>query len=274
MNTDAFAQRLETEGLITLEDVAFQLTPGEKELLTDDLGDGRAKNISLAPGAGVRGTAAGGEAAERLHALMSRYAAWARDLIIERAPVYAGALEVGRTSFRPRSIQADAPASSRKDDRRLHADAFASQPTGGQRILRVFSNINPNAEDRVWNVGEPFEAYARRWAGRARIPTPIETWALHRLGVTKSRRTAYDSLMLTLHDTAKLDLDYQRQAPRREISFAPGVTWIVFTDSLVHAAISGRYALEQTFYLPLSAMVAPEASPVRVLERLRGRTLC
>jgi len=273
MTADAFAERLEREGLIVLEDETFRLTVEESNLLHADLGDGRAKNISQAPGAPVRGTKAGETEAARLGALMSRFSAWAHDLIVASAPSYAGALELGRTSFRPRAVD-DAPISPRKDDRRLHVDAFASQPTGGKRILRVFSNINPAGEARLWRVGEPFEAYARRWAGRARAPLPGEAWLLERVGLTRSRRTPYDALMLTLHDRAKLDADYQRAAPRREAAFPPGATWIVYTDTTVHAAIAGRYALEQTFYVPLSAMAAPEVSPARILERLTGRALC
>jgi len=273
MTADAFAKRLETEGLVVVEDETFALRPEEADLLVADLGDGRAKNISLAPGAAVRGTLAGEADSARLAALMSRFSDWARELVVTKAPAYAGALEMGRTSFRPRAVD-DAPVSPRKDDRRLHVDAFASQPTGGKRILRVFSNINPAGESRLWRVGEPFEAYARRWASGARMPLPGEAWLLQRIGVTRSRRTPYDAMMLALHDGAKLDPDYQERAPRREVAFAPGATWIVYTDSTVHAAIAGRYALEQTFYVPLSAMVAPEASPARILERLTGRILC
>jgi hypothetical protein len=269
----AFARRLETEGLVIVEDVSFRLSSEEADLLAPHLGDGKAKNISLAPGGAVRGSSASEADAARLRALMLRFSAWARNLIVEHAPCYAGALEMGRTSFRSQSVD-DEPASPRKDDRRLHVDAFASQPTGGRRILRVFSNVNPDGESRAWRVGEPFEAYARRWVGQVRIPTPIETWALRQLGVTRDRRTAYDSLMLGLHDAAKLDPVYQREAPRRVIEFRPGATWIVFTDSVVHAAVRGSYALEQTFYLPLSAMAAPETSPARILEQLTGRRLC
>lgn len=269
----AFARRLETEGLVVVKDASFRVSPEETDLLAPHLADGKAKNISLAPGGAVRGTSAGEVDAARLRALMLRYSAWARNVIVERAPGYADGLEMGRTSFRPQSVD-DEPASPRRDDRRLHVDAFASQPTGGRRILRVFSNVNPDGESRAWRVGEPFEAYALRWLGAARIPTPIETWALNRLGVTKHRRTAYDSLMLALHDAAKLDPTYQREAPRRVVEFPPGATWIVFTDSVVHAAVRGSYALEQTFYLPVSAMAAPETSPARILEHLTGRRLC
>jgi hypothetical protein len=37
--------------------------------------------------------------------------------------------------------------------------------------------------------------------------------------------------------------------------------------------MAGQYQLEQTFLLPVEAMRAPEASPLRVLERLKGRPL-
>jgi hypothetical protein len=37
--------------------------------------------------------------------------------------------------------------------------------------------------------------------------------------------------------------------------------------------MAGQFAFEQTFYLPVSAMKNPERSPLRVLERLQGRTL-
>jgi hypothetical protein len=268
----SFAERLERQGLVVVDGESFVLAAEEQALLAADLGDGRAKNISLAPGAALRGTDATPQQAARLEALLKRYAAWARDLVARLAPPYANALEMGRTSFRPRPVD-DAPISPRKDDRRLHVDAFASQPTGGKRILRVFANINPAGEDRVWQVGEPFEAYARRWMARARTPLPGEAAALQTLRITRGRRTPYDALMLQLHDMAKLDDAYQAGAPRRDVRFSPGAVWIVFTDSTPHAAIAGRYALEQTFYLPLSAMTAPDASPARILERLAGRTL-
>ena len=262
--------KLETEGLVALGERGFGLTQPERALTAARVSDGRAKNVSLDPGGReVRGAA--GET-DAFAGLMGRYAAWAQALVEEIAPRYAGALERGRTSYRPRDV--DEPAASpRKDDRRLHADAFASQPTGGLRILRVFSNINPDGEARVWRVGEPFEAYAGRWLARVRRPWPGEAWVLRTLGITKARRTDYDAVMLGLHDAAKLDAGYQASAPAREVSFPPGSSWIVFTDSTVHAAIAGRHALEQTFYLPVEAMVEPDASPLRILERLTGRRL-
>lgn len=265
---------LEAQGFVFLPQHGFALTAEEIALLTPQLSDGRSKNISLDAVSGkVRGTALRPAARAGLARLMGRYADWAMDLLVQTTPRYAPSLERGRTSFRPRSV--DEPAASpRKDDRRLHVDAFPSQPTGGRRILRVFSNVNPAGEPRVWQVGEPFEEHARRWPADGRPPWPGHAQVLRGLGVTKALRTPYDAAMLRLHDAAKLDRDYQRNAPRRAIAFPAGSSWIAFTDSLVHSASAGQHALEQTFYLPVEAMAAPSASPLRILERLSGRSLC
>ncbi len=260
---------LEQHGLIEPER-PFALSPDEARCLELD-GDARTKNISLSAD---RRTVRGVDPADAAVAgrLMRRYADWAEALLLEIAPGYAGGLRRGRTSLRNRLVGGEG-LSPRKDDRRLHVDAFASQPTGGRRILRVFSNINPDGEARLWQVGEPFAAHAARWIDRLRRPLPGEAWTLRALGVTKTRRTPYDALMLGLHDAAKLDPAYQRDAPRRDVAFAAGASWIVFTDSTVHAAVAGRHALEQTFYLPVHAMAQPEASPLRVLEGMVGRAL-
>ena len=79
--------------------------------------------------------------------------------------------------------------------------------------------------------------------------------------------------MLGLHDAAKADIDYQRSSPQEEARFAPGTTWICFSDQVMHAAMSGQYMLEQTIHLPLAALYEPARSPLAILERLTGRRL-
>jgi hypothetical protein len=37
--------------------------------------------------------------------------------------------------------------------------------------------------------------------------------------------------------------------------------------------LSGQFALEQTFIIPLKALVTPEKSPIRILEKMAGRPL-
>ena len=61
--------------------------------------------------------------------------------------------------------------------------------------------------------------------------------------------------------------------PRTPIDFPAGSTWIAFTDQVSHAAVAGQYQLEQTFLLPVDAMQRPERSPLRILERMKGRRL-
>jgi hypothetical protein len=57
------------------------------------------------------------------------------------------------------------------------------------------------------------------------------------------------------------------------VSFASGTTWLCFTDQVLHAALAGHCALEQTFHVPVSAMADPALAPLRVLERLTARHL-
>jgi hypothetical protein len=139
--------------------------------------------------------------------------------------------------------------------------------------LRVFTNIAPDDTSRVWLVGEPFEDFAMKFLPRVRAPLPGEAWILARLGLTKGQRSRYDQIMLGLHDAAKQDDAYQTGGPRTELSFPPGTTWMCFTDQVLHAATAGRFALEQTFHLPVDVMAQSERAPLRVLERLSGKRL-
>jgi hypothetical protein len=108
---------------------------------------------------------------------------------------------------------------------------------------------------------------------RLRKPNAVEAWALSALGITKGRRSAYDHLMLQLHDRGKLDAAYQKSAPHQEIAFPPQSTWICFTDQVLHAALSGQHALEQTFHLDVADMVDADRSPLKILERITGTAL-
>ena len=79
--------------------------------------------------------------------------------------------------------------------------------------------------------------------------------------------------MLGIHDHMKADQSYQSQVPQTQLAIPPRTTWACYTDSVSHAAMSGQFAFEQTFYLPVNAMKDPQRSPLRVLERLVGRQL-
>jgi 3-deoxy-D-manno-oct-2-ulosonic acid (Kdo) hydroxylase len=264
---------LEEGRVLFLPRLPFQTEPDEAAFLTADAAGGERKNISLDPATGrIGNTSLPPDAAARLARMIDRFGCSAARLLHDLLPGYAPTLERARTSFRPVEIEGRA-TSPRHDDRLLHVDSFPTRPMLRRRILRVFSNIAPDGAVRAWRVGEPFPDYARRFLPRARTPLPGSAWLLEKLGITKGRRTAYDQIMLRLHDAGKLDAAYQSAAPKADVTFAPGTTWLCFTDQVLHAALSGHCALEQTFHLPVAAMADPARAPLSVLEQLAGRKL-
>jgi 3-deoxy-D-manno-oct-2-ulosonic acid (Kdo) hydroxylase len=262
---------LEGGKIVFLPSLIFELSSDESRFLDPNCSDGRAKNISFDEHSNkLGGTNASGRDHDGLIDLLSRFCKQSRALIANLFPDYVARLETGRTSFRPVAVD-ERSMSYRKDDRRLHVDAFPSQPLQGRRILRVFSNVNAEGAPRVWRVGEPFADYARRFLPQRTYSAPAPILEL--LGITKGRRTAYDQIMLSLHDRAKADSAYQRDGIRAEIPFPAGTSWIVFTDLVPHSVIAGQHALEQTFYLPVESMRKPELTPLKILEGLTHRPL-
>jgi len=263
---------LEAGQVLFFPDLAFGLSQSEKEFLDRRLTDGRAKNISLNHVTGkLQGTSARGEKAARLAAMIERFGAGATRLVEDLLPAYAG-LERARTSFRPVEVE-DRPYSVIQDDRLLHIDAFPSRPMQqGRRILRFFTNVAPSGSRR-WEVGEPFEDFAGHFVSRLSPHPPGKSWFLAMTGVTAGRRSRYDEIMLSLHDAAKRDAAYQKTSPHTILEFPPGSSWLVYTDQVLHAALKGEFALEQTFHLDLARMAEPQRAPIRVLERLMGKAL-
>ena len=232
-----------------------------------------SKNTSFDPASGrLGGTTLTGAPADRLRAIMTRFSGAAASLVAALLPRYGGQIARARASFRPAEI-AGRETTWRKDDTRLHIDSFPANPVQGRRILRVFTNVNPSAQPRQWRVGGDFAAIAQRFADRLSLPWPGSGWLLQTLHLTKSRRTAYDALMLQLHDCMKADANFQSSAEQESFAFPAGTTWVVFTDQGAHAATSGQYQLEQTFLLPIAAMREEQRSPLRVLEEMKGRRL-
>jgi hypothetical protein len=126
----------------------------------------------------------------------------------------------------------------------------------------------------VWQFGEEaFEPFARRLMPGMRREIPGSGWILEKLGVTKARRTPYDHLMRQMRNITKVDTDYQKNTGRKVIEFPTGSTWMLFTDNVLHGALKGQYAFEQTFWLDVTTMREPERSPLRILERLHKRKL-
>ena len=196
---------------------------------------------------------------------------------------YAKNWKIDYTSFRPFQEKGrDLRLRARND--LLHFDAFPTRPLNGDRILRFFTNINPQ-EDRHWITAEPFSELVTRYGGhQLRLPKTIDySWKgrlqrkliyfLRKAGAKIPVRSPYDQFMLRFHNFLKEESDFQSQGKKDHWYFPPGSCWAVFTDQVSHAALSGQYALEQTFLVPVSTLLHPERSPLRFLERMTGKTL-
>ena len=239
------------------------------------------KNVSYRPTEDVlRGISGDSGKMARIQNIFRDYsahvAAFAKNLL---AP-YANGWTLDFASFRPiEEERRGLPLHKRND--LLHVDAFPSRPTRGGRILRVFTNLNPE-KPRVWNTTENFEALARAHAERAGLrkiaeddgflSRTVQSWGA-KLGFSGFGRTPYDMFMLRFHDYLKENQEFQAKCHKVRMEFPPGATWLVFTDGVAHAVLSGRFAMEQTFLIPPNALVAPQFAPYKILEQIAGAPL-
>ena len=279
---EALAQ-LEDSNVIFIPGLSIAIEPDEQALFdpNSQLSDGLSKNITLDPHLEkTSGMVKSSPLVETVNRLLSRYnrqtSAWLELLFGESGREF----ESQRTTFRPVEIKQRPKLGKvsdskqyRYDDTRLHADAFIRRPMVNRRILRVFNNINPFGEPRVWKVGGDFSDYARRYIDRIRAPYPGEFALLNLLRLTRWKRSHFDHIMINLHDLGKQDDDFQKNSPQTRFEFPPNSVWLCFTDSVLHAALAGRYALEQTFETTIEQMADPSKSPQKRLEALKGMPL-
>lgn len=259
---------LETGKVLFLPNYSFNHQNVEP-LLSENLLDGKHKNISFDYlYQKLKGFNSELDQATKslLHNFMHCFAEFSQSLIHAVLPQYKNHLLWGRTSYRPAQIKGRV-SSKRKDDTRIHVDSFASTPVNGLRILRVFCNINPYQEPRVWHLGEPFSHVLQHFSSKVSPYNSKLAKFLHFIKITKTLRSAYDHYQLQLHDRMKLDDHYQQHVNKICFEFPAKSTWIVFTDHTSHAALSGQFLLEQTFYLPVAAMKNPELSPLKNWEK-------
>ena len=263
---------VENGQVLYFPNLAFPLSPPEQALLREDMLKGGSRNVSLGADGALK-HAAGTPAEQKLLAgMLSRYRQLALSLVDGLFPHYRGALRAAPTSFRPKQVETRTQ-SVHADDRRMHFDAFATRPTYGERILRVFTNLNPNGQPRVWRVGEPFETVAKRYLPKISPYSPLKAKLLNAVGATKSVRSEYDHLMFNLHNLMKEDEQYQQNGTVATQEFPPGCVWVCYADGAAHGVMSGQYMMEQTLHLQPGGELNPETSPLAILTRLMGHPL-
>jgi hypothetical protein len=244
----------------------------ELALFREDIRDPKTRNISLSASGDLKGVVGDDGTRALMAGMIGRFRAEAEGLLANLVPRYGEHLRRGATSFRPSVVQ-NRVQSWRADDRRMHVDAFPSRPNYGERLLRVFTNVNLEGEPRVWRVGEPFEDVARRFLPKVKPYSAWQAKVLNALHVTKSLRSEYDHIMLQLHDAMKSDLDYQKNAPQVTFGFPPGCAWVCFSDQTSHAVMAGQYMMEHTLQLSPMHQYDKEASPLAILTRMQGHAL-
>jgi hypothetical protein len=265
---------LEQGKLLFFPELKVKATPEEMQVLINAVVEPNTKNISYDYNTKkIRGSQDSLEKKQLLKEILDKYAEQTIALINNHFPQYTNKLQIGRTSLRPVEIKGRISTSYRKDDTRLHVDAFPSSPNQGRRILRVFSNINPDGKPRTWRLGEDFFHVAQYFFPKIKPQIPGISWFMKVFKITKGVRTPYDHYMLNIHDKMKYDLSYQNTVDSEVIHIPANSSWVVFSDQVSHAVLSGQHMLEQTFYLPIEAMDDVNTSPIKILEKLAKKNL-
>jgi len=264
--------------------------PSEEDLrfLRDEVAKHMTKkNISYYHAAGrLTGLGADADASERTRRILVEHRARVDAFLRRVMPDFTRDWEVGTTSIRPLQ-ERGRDLSAHASNERVHVDAGAFGATHGDRILRFFVNYNP-VEERVWVTKGAFPELYRRYGETARVAPGSRpegsldpgiagrAWSgflggAAGLGVRMAKMidtSPYDRVMRRFHNWMKDTPEFQDTPEgHQEFSFAPFSAWMVLTDQLSHACLSGQHALVDTFVIPLENCRLKELAPYYVLRR-------
>jgi hypothetical protein len=284
----AWCEQLEAGDILYFPQTPISLRPQDLSFLLGQQQTGSTlhKNIAYKPNldsvSGLDASTTGAAELEQLQAIMRKYSQDVTRFLTRFLSPYQGRWQLDYASFRPQEEEGrDLPLRRRND--LLHTDAFPTRPTRGARILRFFNNIHPS-RTRDWVVSDTFPALAPRYAPQQiALPTAgnSATRALRSLAnaaglgyaVPSLKRSPYDDFMMRFHNFLKENASFQAECRKEYLQFPAGSSWMVYTDMVPHAVLSGQYALEQTFLVEHQAMVSPESSPLSVLEAMTHSAL-
>lgn len=231
-----------------------------------------SKDISFDPVSGrLSGARLPNEGArQKLLEILGRFSDGVKSWLQVSIPQYASGLTSDRVSLRCRE-EATRVSRLRARNDLLHIDHFPTRPSMGRRILRVYVNIDPT-DSHVWSVSEQFPELLARFAAKNRIPErTVEQWTspvpsmIRLFAGKKANRSAYDALMVKLHDFLKENQKFQLKAARKVHTFPRGATWALFADGLAHAQLRGRFALEHSFFVDTDCLLSPEHAPITLV---------
>lgn len=245
----------------------------------------KLKNISYHPEAGrIVGAKGEPEAIARVEKILRLHSQRVDEFLKRTIPTLAKNWKVGTSSYRPLQERGRA-LSVRASNELVHVDAGAYGATHGDRVLRFFVNLNPS-EDRVWISKGAFPELYRKY-GRAagilpkrpstdrlkegtvdRLYTGIVDTVASAFPLAKMADTSpYDRLMRRFHNYMKETREFQETTDGHvQFEFKPFSSWMVFTDMVSHACISGQHAFVDTFVIPLENCRVKEMAPFYVLK--------
>lgn len=245
-----------------------------------------SKNISYHPEAdkiiGIKGSS---EVIQRTQRILKEHNARVQAFLKKTVPALTRDWMVGTASFRPLQ-EKGRDLSAHASNELVHVDAGAYGATHGDGIIRFFVNVNP-VEDRVWVTKGAFPELYRRYGAAAGIVPQnganghaMEEGMMDRLrtsvmnglsAIVPSARlldsSPYDRTMRRFHNYMK-DTPAFQSTPEghQEFRFKPFQAWMVFTDRVSHACLSGQHAFADTFVIRLGSCRLPEMAPINILK--------
>jgi hypothetical protein len=283
----AFCGQLEAGDILYFPQTPIRLPESDLSFLLgqQQIDSSLHKNIAYKPNtdvlSGVDTKTADQAAVDRLRGIMRNYSQSVVQFLTGFLSPYRGQWQLDYASFRPQEEQGRDLSLRRRNDL-LHTDAFPTRPTHGARILRFFNNIHPT-RTRDWVVADPFAKMVHEFAPAEIAPVPDTAMSRAAKGLGRAvglgaaipsiKRSPYDDFMMRFHNFLKENARFQAESTKYPWQFPAGSSWMVYTDTVPHAVLTGQYALEQTLLVKPEAMVAPEHSPLKVLEAIAGTGL-
>ena len=245
----------------------------------------KLKNISFHPEEGRTRGLDGDDAemVERVNRVLINVSNEIAAFLGKVAPRLTDNWTVGTCSFRPMQ-ERGRNLSAHASNELIHVDAGAYGATHGDRILRFFINVNP-VEDRVWATKGSFPELFAEHGERAELgyrnagPEYLTTGPLDHLrsglinlaarGIPVLKvldSSPYDRAMRKFHNYMKDTPAFQQQQQgHQEFRFPPFSAWMVYTDMVSHACLSGQHAFIHTSLVRLENCHLPEMAPINIM---------
>jgi hypothetical protein len=287
LRPDELGDQLELGEIVHFPECPIALPDDEQLIfLRDELPDLlKLKNISYHPETDrVSGLKSQPEQAMRAREILLEHSRRVETFLHQFMPPLTRNWKVGTSSFRP--IQEKGrDLSPHASNELVHIDAGAYGATNGARILRFFVNVNP-IEDRVWATKGAFASLYARYGEAAGItPDRRKHRSLEKSTIDNIRSgllrtiaafnlpqavlidsSPYDRTMRKFHNFMKDTPEFQQDMSTHSVMhFRPFSAWMVLTDGVSHASVSGQHAFVNTFLLPFENCRRPDAAPRTIL---------